>query len=72
MLKEVPHYQVPHGSCINFDKCPIKLLPDYVMHNYLKARDLAPKGHASRNRLIKLMQDVHHQENKGPKPKSIT
>ena len=57
-LKEPPCHQIPHGSYINVDWCPIKLLPDCVMMNYLKVRYLAPKGSLLRNHLIKLIQDI--------------
>ena len=71
-LKEVPHYEVPHGSYLHFKESPIELLPDCVMMNFLKARDIAPKGNPSCHRLIKLMKDVKYQEEMAPRPKSLS
>ena len=55
-----PYHQVPHGSYLNFDKCPIELQPISALWNYLNVRNIAPKGSKTDGKKIvcKVQQSV--------------
>jgi hypothetical protein len=45
-LRIVPHYEVPHGTYLDFEHCPVHLQPKQALFQFLHVRNLAPSSSA--------------------------